>query len=146
MSSIIWWIVVLAILAALVAAGAVVLKAYLNGETPASVLFRPRTTPRLAVIEHASVDGKRKLVLVRRDDVEHLIMTGGPVDVVIETGIVPEQPAEIPRSLDAYREPVTPPLTQPVFTRPARTFGQAQPPASQAQPSAVEEMELALKR
>jgi hypothetical protein len=26
-------------------------------------------------------------VLVRRDNVEHLIMTGGPVDVVIETGI-----------------------------------------------------------
>ncbi len=26
-------------------------------------------------------------MLVRRDNVEHLIMTGGPVDVVIETGI-----------------------------------------------------------
>ena len=26
-------------------------------------------------------------VLIRRDDVEHLLMTGGPVDVVIETGI-----------------------------------------------------------
>ena len=39
------------------------------------------------VLEQASVDSKRKLVLIRRDDVEHLIMTGGPVDVVIETGI-----------------------------------------------------------
>jgi formyltetrahydrofolate deformylase len=29
------------------------------------------------------VDGRRRLVLIRRDDVEHLIMTGGPVDVVI---------------------------------------------------------------
>ncbi len=26
-------------------------------------------------------------MLIRRDNVEHLIMTGGPVDVVIETGI-----------------------------------------------------------
>lgn len=42
---------------------------------------------RLGVIEAAAVDGRRKLLLIKRDDVEHLIMTGGPVDVVIETGI-----------------------------------------------------------
>ena len=42
---------------------------------------------RLGVVESAAVDGHRKLVLIRRDNVEHLIMTGGPVDVVIETGI-----------------------------------------------------------
>jgi hypothetical protein len=54
------------------------------------------------------------LVLVRRDNVEHLIMTGGPVDVVIETGIPP-------RTLT--RPEVIEP--QAVFSRPARTFGQA---------------------
>jgi flagellar protein FliO/FliZ len=42
---------------------------------------------RVGVVETASLDGRRRLVLVRRDNVEHLIMTGGPVDVVIETGI-----------------------------------------------------------
>jgi flagellar protein FliO/FliZ len=42
---------------------------------------------RLGVVETASVDGRRKLILIRRDDVEHLIMIGGPVDMVIETGI-----------------------------------------------------------
>ena len=42
---------------------------------------------RLEIVEHASLDGRRKLVLIRRDDVEHLLMTGGPVDVVVETGI-----------------------------------------------------------
>jgi flagellar protein FliO/FliZ len=42
---------------------------------------------RLGVVETASVDGKRKLLLVRRDDVEHLLIIGGPVDMVIETGI-----------------------------------------------------------
>jgi flagellar protein FliO/FliZ len=42
---------------------------------------------RLGVVETASVDARRKLILVRRDNVEHLIMTGGPVDVLIETGI-----------------------------------------------------------
>ncbi len=40
---------------------------------------------RLGVVETATVDAHRKLLLVRRDDVEHLIMIGGPVDMVIET-------------------------------------------------------------
>jgi len=44
--------------------------------------------PRLAVIDAASVDTRRKLVLVRRDNVEHLLMIGGPSDVVIEPNIV----------------------------------------------------------
>jgi flagellar protein FliO/FliZ len=38
------------------------------------------------VVETATVDQRRKLVLVRRDDVEHLVMIGGPVDMVVETG------------------------------------------------------------
>ena len=42
---------------------------------------------RLGVVETASVDSRRKLLLIRRDDVEHLIMIGGPVDVLIETKI-----------------------------------------------------------
>jgi hypothetical protein len=44
--------------------------------------------PRLAVIDAAAVDGRRKLVIIRRDNVEHLLMIGGPTDVVIETNIV----------------------------------------------------------
>jgi len=42
---------------------------------------------RLTVVETATVDSKRTLYLLRRDDVEHLVMIGGPVDVVVETGI-----------------------------------------------------------
>ena len=44
--------------------------------------------PRLAVIDHASIDGRRRLILVRRDNVEHLLMIGGPTDVVVEPNIV----------------------------------------------------------
>src|SRR5262245_58350045 len=44
--------------------------------------------PRLAVIDAAAVDGRRRLVLVRRDNIEHLLMIGGPSDVVVETNIV----------------------------------------------------------
>jgi len=42
---------------------------------------------RLAVIDTASVDGRRHLVLIRRDNVEHLLLIGGPTDVVIEPSI-----------------------------------------------------------
>jgi flagellar protein FliO/FliZ len=44
--------------------------------------------PRLAVIDAASVDGRRRLVLIRRDNTEHLLMIGGPTDIVIEPNIV----------------------------------------------------------
>jgi flagellar biogenesis protein FliO len=44
--------------------------------------------PRLAVIDSAAVDARRKLVIIRRDNVEHLLMIGGPSDVVVETNIV----------------------------------------------------------
>ncbi|MDO9418906.1 hypothetical protein [Pararhizobium sp.] len=43
--------------------------------------------PRLAVLDAAAVDARRRLVLIRRDDVEHLIMIGGPTDIVIESRI-----------------------------------------------------------
>lgn len=42
---------------------------------------------RLAVMDAAAVDSRRRLVLVRRDDVEHLVLIGGPTDVVIERDI-----------------------------------------------------------
>jgi flagellar protein FliO/FliZ len=45
--------------------------------------------PRLAVVDAASMnDGRRKLVIIRRDNVEHLLMIGGPTDVVVEQNIV----------------------------------------------------------
>ncbi|MEO6840735.1 MAG: flagellar biosynthesis protein FliO [Bradyrhizobium sp.] len=48
--------------------------------------------PRLAVIDAAAVDGRRRLVLVRRDNVEHLLMIGGPTDIVVEPNILRAMP------------------------------------------------------
>jgi hypothetical protein len=45
------------------------------------------------VIDAATVDGRRRLVLIRRDNIEHLLMIGGPTDVVIEPNIVRAAPA-----------------------------------------------------
>lgn len=67
--------------------------------------------PRLAVIDAATVDGRRRLVLIRRDNVEHLMMIGGPSDVVVEQNIVRAAPAgnitrETPRAPEpAARQP-----------------------------------------
>ena len=49
---------------------------------------------RLAIVEVAAVDAKRRLVLVRRDDREHLLLLGATQDVVVESG-VPARPAEV---------------------------------------------------
>ena len=59
--------------------------------------------PRLAVIDYASVDARRRLILVRRDNVEHLVMIGGPTDVVVEANIVRAVPAS--RDIPAARPP-----------------------------------------
>src|SRR5271167_4336694 len=61
--------------------------------------------PRLAVIEYASVDARRRLLLVRRDNIEHLVMIGGPSDVVVESNIV--------RAVPASRETAIPRVTAP---------------------------------
>lgn len=57
-----------------------------TGLDPAQLLPK-KQKKRLMLVETRHLDSKRKLMLVRRDDVEHLVMTGGPVDMVLETGI-----------------------------------------------------------
>jgi len=88
--------------------------------------FRPaRTEPRLAVINAASVDGRRRLVLVRRDNVEHLLLIGGPTDAVIEpnigrTGAATTAPAPV-RAPRASPPPQPPPrqTSSPAMVREA---------------------------
>ena len=60
--------------------------------------------PRLAVIDAAPIDGLRRLVLVRRDNVEHLLMIGGPTDVVVEQNIMRAVPVNAPRDVPVPRQ------------------------------------------
>src|SRR5438477_9500512 len=80
--------------------------------------------PRLAVIDAAAVDGRRRLVLIRRDNVEHLVMIGGPSDVVIEQNIVRAVPVasqrEAPGVRTAGQPEQAPRAAEPV---PAREIG-----------------------
>jgi flagellar protein FliO/FliZ len=58
--------------------------------------------PRLGLVDAFSLDGQRQLVLVRRDNIEHLLMIGGPNDVVVESQIVRVQPQTLaPREKEA---------------------------------------------
>ena len=46
-----------------------------------------RRGQRLGISEYHEIDKSRRLVLVRRDNVEHLILIGAAQDLVIEPGI-----------------------------------------------------------
>ncbi len=116
------WLFFFVFIAALIVIGGLLLRGYLaTGSVTGSItntFFGPKPEKRLEVSDHASVDGRRRLLLVRRDNVEHLIMIGGPVDIVIETGI-----GETPRPVAAKQGGDV--VEAPVFSRTPRSLGQA---------------------
>ncbi|HTQ82185.1 MAG TPA: flagellar biosynthetic protein FliO [Pseudolabrys sp.] len=74
--------------------------------------------PRLAVIDAAAVDGRRRLVLIRRDNIEHLLMIGGPTDLVVEPNIVRAVGATA-REVSREQPPRVAPEAPPRVTPPA---------------------------
>ncbi len=50
-------------------------------------LYAGKGGARLAVTESLMIDPRHKMILVRRDDKEHLLLLGTQQDLVIETGI-----------------------------------------------------------
>jgi flagellar biogenesis protein FliO len=66
------------------------------------VAMRPQGR-RVQIVEQVQVDAKRQLLVIRRDNVEHLVMTGGPQDLLIEAGI----PAAEKPALPARRQSVS---------------------------------------
>jgi hypothetical protein len=67
------------------------------------------TRKRLVVVDKAQVDGKRQVVIIRRDDVEHVIMTGGPQDLIIESGVMAPQPVQPPLAARRPQRPAAQP-------------------------------------
>ena len=61
-------------------------------------------SPRLSLVEVLALDSRRRLVLVRRDAREHLILLGPGGDLRVETDIPqPEQPVETPAAVALKR-------------------------------------------
>jgi flagellar protein FliO/FliZ len=81
---------------------------------------RGRRGSRLGIAEYYELDKTRRLVLIRRDDVEHLMLVGGAQDVVIESGI----------PTAAMSQPQIPPPPEPQLRPPPRpaVFGASRPP------------------
>jgi len=70
--------------------------------------------PRLGVVDKVELgDGRRRLVIIRRDNVEHLIMIGGPQDVVIEAGIDSNLAARRESPFSASEERIVPTFDGP---------------------------------
>ena len=146
---------------ALIGITAIILKRFGSGRMPSSGGGRNRQ-PRLAVLDSAIVDAKRRLVLVRRDNAEHLILIGGPSDVVVETNIIRgnvtpgTQPMSRqrlqPQELDsleaalvpepAYEEPApraAAPAPRPRDREPAPRPPRPMPPQPQMQPEPMQD-------
>lgn len=110
----------------------------LQGATGRATRGRNR---RLAVVDSLALDPKRQLLIVRRDNVEHLILTGGPHDLLIESGIPVDatpaaQPTRRPVPMVAARKPA--PATKPAA---AVAPVQAPPVQPQAAPAtAIEQL------
>jgi len=66
----------------------------------AGLAVRPKGPRRLAIVEVLALDARRRLVLVRRDGTEHLLLLGATNDIVVETGVPsPPPPADFQAQL-----------------------------------------------
>lgn len=84
-----------------------------------SMLPMPRRGQRrrLGIVEVMTLDAKRRLVLVRRDETEHLVLLGAGSEMLVEGGIpAPEDTAGLATEPEAAR-----PLSRPSSLATARS-------------------------
>lgn len=100
--------------------------------------------PRLAVQDATPVDSHRRLVLVRRDDVEHLLLIGGNTDIVVEQNIRPGGPAHRAAPEPVLRErPMAEPSPRPLPPlQPAPQRAAPMPPPARPIPPAAPRPEM----
>ena len=133
-------VVALVLVLALIALTVWLMRRFGDGRVVAQAGGRGRQQ-RLAVLDSATVDARRRLVLIRRDNVEHLILIGGPSDVVVEPNIVRGQPlagtARPPArgAFDDMDDASIVPFDEPERPAPQPTPAQRQPaPAPRPEP------------
>lgn len=126
-------LIALAIVLVLIVLGVWALKLVFRASSSVS---RGRTR-RVAVIDSAPIDQRRQLLLIRRDDTEHLLLIGGNQDIVVESGIpiAPAQPARPVRRPDVPRPESPEPPLQAVRTRSAPPAQPAEEPEDAPEPA-----------
>ncbi|MBV9064693.1 MAG: flagellar biosynthetic protein FliO [Methylobacteriaceae bacterium] len=90
---------------------------------------------RLGIVDAFEIDRQRQLVIVRRDNVEHLLMIGGPNDVVVESSIIRAEAREGRPARDR-EQPAIGGLSWPAG--PGATEGPAEPGAEAARAAVPE--------
>lgn len=103
------FVVALALVLALIAAATWFARRYLASGLLGGLGGRRR----LSVVEYAMLDGKSRLVLVRRDNVEHLLVLGPTAAVVVESGIVGASGAASPGQDPTNAASLTAPRHEP---------------------------------
>ncbi|MEQ8747610.1 flagellar biosynthetic protein FliO [Pyruvatibacter sp.] len=79
------------------------------GFAPGAATGGRATQKRLEIVENLALDPKRRLLIIRRDNAEHLILLGGETETIIETNIARQ--AQLPAQTDAT--PAEEPYEQP---------------------------------
>ncbi|GJD73957.1 hypothetical protein [Methylobacterium goesingense] len=125
--------IIFAIIFLVLAAGLLVLRRFTGRGTDfASKTAARGRQPRLGIVDIYELDRQRQLILLRRDNVEHLLLVGGPNDVVVERNITRGMNARLATDETAYDEPSEPvqDMVAPVAQRPDPQvdFPQASPP------------------
>lgn len=127
----------------LVAAGVLVLLGillWLSRRSSGGEIARKAPPParRLAVVDQIALDEKRRLVLIQREGVQHLVILGGANELLVESGIGETRGARVgePRDLRAH-EPVREVPELPAFPS---------APARETPPLAAPSVELAARQ
>jgi flagellar protein FliO/FliZ len=84
---------------------------------------------RLSVVEHLPLDARRQILIVRRDNVEHVILTGGPQDIVLESNV----PVEVAPVRQTMRRSPAQGSTSNVSAQASRNERAAQEPVRASQ-------------
>lgn len=58
--------------------------------------FKDNHSRRLGVVESIALDAKRRAIILRCDEREHLLLLGAQDDIVIESNLPPSKPAQSP--------------------------------------------------
>ena len=103
------FVVALAVVLALIAAATWFARRYLA----TGLAGRLGGKRRLSIVEYALLDGKSRLVLVRRDNVEHLLVLGPTGAAVVESGIVAAGGSEPARTETGKVAPINAPRSEP---------------------------------
>lgn len=111
-SPIIQYLVIFAIIFSVLAAIVFLVRRLTGGGGALQTRGARARQPRLGIIDVYELDRARQLILLRRDNVEHLLLVGGPNDVVVERNIQRGQRPLPEATLRA--EPAAEPLPDPL--------------------------------